>query len=410
VRRELQNVLRRASRRLLLARSLERGAICAGAAGLSAAALELGWILAGRYPLMGVFAGLLPVAFGVVVLFISPVRRKLHLGDGASAAVAILCVSIGVAGVAGLVAGWRGLLPKAALPGVLLPLGAVVGAATVWIRGVCPREAAMYLDRRGRLRERLATAAELDASPAGNSAVARTVYAQALTAYRSRRADRLAMWRRTRATPAGLGLIVLLCVVLAFVPSIERRELHGEGRRLAAAIASAAPADRQAAADSLRKAARQAGGKPELAGRLVRAARAVEIRDEGRLGDILDELRREGFEIASVVPGKLLTAARAAKAGGASTSGAAPGPGGAGRSQAGSGGLVRVYSPGQGRRPAAGAANEDSGGEPDVGAVRETIPYAEAWSAARERAAARIAGGKIPPQYRRLVRDFFQAR
>jgi len=355
---------------------------------------------------MGVLAGLLPVAFGAVVLFAPTARRNLGLDRGASVTVSVLCVSIGVAGAVGLVAGAERLLPRAALPAVLLPLGAVVGAAAVLIRGVSLRSAAVYLDRRGGLRERLATAVELAGSEARDSAVAQTVYAQALAACRRRRADIIPMWRRSRATPAGLGLIVLLCIVLGFVPSGGH---DSEGRRLAAAIRSASLAERLAAAESLRGAARQVSGRPELADRLVKAAHAIEVRDEEQLRKILDQLDREGFQIASAIPPKLVAAARTATAAGENASGAARAPAGGGTTDPGPAGLVRVYSPPRADSSAAGAANGDSGAT-DSSAAEQTIPYADAWTVARERAAARIARGQVPPRYHRLVRDFFQAK
>ncbi len=419
--REVVSVLQDAAKRLVCVRALESAAICAAATGFCAASLEVAWTVAGTHPPVAAAVCFLPSVVAIVFWVSRTGRRKLRIDRTTGAALSAVCAATGLLGCGLVLSGYFGEFPKGALPGVLLPLGAILGAGMTWARGVSLLDVAALLDRRGALRERLTTAAELAASSNPDSPVARSVYGQALEAYRSRDIDSAPIWERTRTTPAVLGIVVLLCTSLAFLPSPPGNEYASEAARMAAAIEAARPVDRRKIADRLRKAARSAADDPERSRRLTEAARATEIRDRERLREILRQLGEARVDLSSLIPSELTGVADARGEREESEAAGAPGedevPRNGSEDRTGAqrfadsaptdrlAGLVSVYDPEYARTTIDPAPEEAI-------RVREAdgkyVSYTDAWSAARERAAGSLTTGAIPFEYRQLVRDYFR--
>ena len=312
----------------------------------------------------------------------------------------------------------------------LLPLGALIGAIVGAAGRAGRRQAAMLLDARADLAERLATAAEMAEAGADDPA-ARCVYAQAMDAAGRARTNRVSLWRRTPATPASLGLAVGVCVVLGFLPAraadlSEAGEVLGD---VAAALETLSPAEATEVAGGLRILARQAAGKAELSEALARAAGATE---RGRIETLRaavaelqralagadDETRRQILNgiVAAVGSGKRPggLARRARGAGGeAASNGLRPSPD-AGERPAAAGGRVGVYDPLYAdvlrKTRARPRPTGDGPAQPraiDTHPGANEVRLADAWRRARGRASAALAGGQIPAEYRPIVRRFF---
>ncbi|MBN1943435.1 MAG: hypothetical protein JW849_09110 [Phycisphaerae bacterium] len=176
------------------------------------------------------------------------------------------------------------------IPVVLLPAGAILGAAVAWLRGASELQAAVLLDRRYDLKERLSTAREL--LTAGDaSGEAKFVYAQAATAGRSL-PRRLDVWRCSRRTPAALALVILFCGALLLLP--------GPDDRLAAKLLAADAIQRDAMIQKLLRAAEKAD--PETRGVLTELTGVIEARDEKELHRLLEQLRRAGLDVREMLP------------------------------------------------------------------------------------------------------------
>jgi hypothetical protein len=418
MRRELMDRMRSAAGKLLRVRAAEAAAVCATAAALAAAAVQSAWAVAYAAPTAAAGICLLPAALGIWIALSPGAGRALRLGRLLRVLAGGVCVAAGAGGAAAVAGGWHVQVSKAVVPLILLPVGAILGALGALLRRPTPRDAAVLLDRRGGLRERLSTAVELASSADADAPVARFVYAQALAGLRARRPQRGPMWRRSRATAAALGLSLVLCAALAFVPTVG---LRGEGDvigRLAGSLDALSPAQKQALAEALRAAARDADDE-QTAQKHVEAARMVELGDAEQLRKLLGELKRAGLKIEKVVPGDVLAAAgigaggepgaggRAALA--AKGTGWPPSPNGSGPPRDASQAPepnVRVYDPlyeelvKPGTAPAKG---------PGGGGQEGMVGFDDARAAHRARAASALTSDAIPPKYRPIVRDFFLA-
>lgn len=148
-----------------------------------------------------------------------------------------------------------------------------------------------------------------------------------------------------------------------------------------------------------------------MAEALLRAAEAVEGQDAERFRASLAELERQAATLPPEVARALLAAARQAAGSGGGTGGLAEeGNGGrattrnaSGTAGKGSAATVRVYHP---AGPGAAARHVGPSSRP-VASAKDFVPYDRAWSDARDRAAAALVKGRVPPQYRLIVRDFF---
>jgi len=216
----------------------------------------------------------------------------------------------------------------------------------------------------------------------------------------------LPLWRRTRATPALLGLVVLLCATLTLLPTFTPCD------QLADALAAMTAENKDELARSFAKAARQAEQtNPELARDYLQAAKAVEIDDPEKLKEVLRKLRRRGFRLVEVVGAEVLAAAGGV-GGGADAAGVKSppkvGPNGTRRRVSppkGGRGLVRVFDPEYAKILAGRKPPPKAGAGPD--GAGDFVHLDEAWQRARQGAQASLAAGKVPPEYRQIVRDFF---
>ncbi|NBB94692.1 MAG: hypothetical protein GVY16_03030 [Planctomycetes bacterium] len=289
--------------------------------------------------------------------------------------------------VVGLVAGREAIGVWAVLA---LPGGALVGALYALARGVSPAATARLLDRRCALRERLTTAVELEARGDVTPA-AQHVCRQASDAIHAV-PPRLALWRHTARTPATLVVVGLLVAILGVAAAARRGNSTVE--RLLAVLDGATQARRDAVAESFRAAAETAG--PEAAERLRRAAELVELENAEELRDVLARLEREGVQIGRAVPEDIATAAGLDGGGARRDGGEAPAEGDL---QPGERQEVRVFDPAY-----AATAGEASG---TGDAMSPTRGFDDAWSAARARAAEQLGRGRVPAEYRGLVRRFY---
>lgn len=412
---ELLSILRSCRRKLLASRSAESAAITVTASAVFAAVVELAWASAH----WRTWAGLLlcaGAAVGAPALACLALRQKGRRVLSPAWPAVASGVALAALGAWAIEAGWFLYLPKAAVAGVGVVLGAVLGAGGALARGVTLRQAAAWLDAKGGLRERLSTAAEwlTSETPAPDSA--RAVYAQALKAVQDRRPQEAPLWSRTPAVLAALGLALAACLAAAMLPDFGSGAAAGDIHQFSQSVAAMTPAQRAELADAFRRAAERAANDPAVAEQLRQAALTVEVKDAAELERLLKKLQEAGYVPLGPVPAPLLAAAgltpKATPTTGESqgvTKTPEPIPStrtaNVSDSNAASGGYVRVYDPLY--RPTAVAPAAD--GNSATVSSRPMAPFSEAWARARARASAAAAGGTVPPAYRRLVRDFFAA-
>ena len=409
-REEIQAITTQAAGRLLRVRALESAAVGIAWAALAAAWVELAWTITGVAPLASAAVCLGPVAMGALLAAWSSVGMRLDMDRSLARMLALLGMVLGLAGVACVALGGYGSVSKAMIALVLVPVGALVGAAGVFWRGVTRRAAAVWLDVRGDLSDRLATAVELAESPEADVPAARCVYDQALAAVRIGRPQRQPMWRRSRTTIGAAALAVAVCVALALAPDLVPPARTVTPETVAAALDKLPPAEVRNLVRTFRQAARRAAEDPALARTLFRAADAASVKNSTGFERALRELEAQGVDLAALIPDDVRRAAGLTEADGAiaqrTNSSAADGGGDVGPPSIGPGavaappgnGIIRVY------HPAADAG--DPATRPATGPAG-TVSYADAWSAARSRAADALARGRVPSEYRGLVRDFF---
>ena len=302
------------------------------------------------------------------------------------------------------------------LPAVLIPGGAVVGAARRWLKGVTPREAAVFLDQRYGLREHLSTAAELAEASADDSP-ARCVYARALTAARGLPGDKANFWFRTRRTPAGLLLVMILCGVLLLFPSAGLVGRTTETERIITRLDAMSFVRRAAVAEAFRQAAGETKGEANQRN-FASIAKAIEIGDDRSLRKLLKAMEWSGLR-----PREILSPELQRELGIASASEGRDTPAGrANRTE--SDGIdvpsnhtdrdtdlprrVGVYHPDYAKSVRAPEKRSAAGLSRQVRkpATREQV--SDPWRAVCARAGEGREAGKVPLAYRPIVRAFFR--
>jgi len=226
--KRLHSYLAKVARKLLLTRSAEAFAVGAIGAGLAGVCIMGAWILAGRHPW---WATLLAAAALATVLPVAPERWRRRLGAvgrleqrwriprpvcwtvaaTAAAAAAVACFFVHTGRHADLPHGW--------IPLAVIPAGGLLAAITVMARGVSVRDAALYIDLRANLGERMITALEVTADD--DSGFADTVCEHALAAAGQHQPHRLGFWRRGRATAGVLCLTAAAVTLLAFLAPLD---------------------------------------------------------------------------------------------------------------------------------------------------------------------------------------------
>jgi hypothetical protein len=426
MREELLAILAAAARRLLAARSAEAAAAGAIGVGLAAAGLQAAWTVARVQPALAVGMCLLPVAMAACLAAWPRLRCVLGLPSAVGWAVTAILAASGAAGAACVAAGAATAIPKVLLPLALMPVGALAAAAVAAVGGVSRLQAAVYLDVRLGLQERLSTAAELADSPQADGPAARCVFAQAVAAARHARPERQSVWRRTRATAGALGLAAAMCAAVALLPTLGTVDVEGAMERVEAAAADLSPKQREDLTQTLRRLAEEVKNNPKLAA----ALRAAVLAAEKNLPEQLqEELRRAQDALSAERDAEAarttlaLLRALGLPAGGGGDQAAAGGKGTGAEQPAAPatravdanditarGGatppVARVFVYDKSYEKFAGSATKPAGAIP--AGAGQFVPLRDAWSSARDRAASALTAGSVPAEYRPIVRRFFE--
>ncbi len=437
-------VLRGAARRLLAVRAAEAAAVGAVAAGLAVTAAQVG-VLAGRvHPVLGTAIALLPILAGAAVLRWPAIRRAARLDGREAWTVAATACGVAVVGAMVVLAGRAVPQGRLLLPIVLVPLGALAAAVGAALRGIPLGQAALYHDIRFGLAERLTTAAELAEALAGgiqgpghasgggtDGQVARWVFGQAVAVAAQAELPRRGLWRRTRATVGALVLAAALCTVLAVIspPGSARASAESfEDIRVRARMLN--PQEKRQLVDALQRLAEQVERDPALRRRLLAAAAAAakDQQLDRRLAELQNAVADAEDAQAAAIARAIL---RAVGLPAGLDEGGGDGQGGANTAQvAGNGHTVSpaptidantidanaankplpartlVYNPAY-----AAIADANASPAPKVApTVPQFVPFDDAWSNARARATEAMRANTIPPEYRDIVRRFFEIR
>ncbi|MBL7133532.1 MAG: hypothetical protein ISS78_05490 [Phycisphaerae bacterium] len=404
----MTNILRATARRVALMRAAEAGAVAAIAGGLAAAALQVAWTIAPRYPLAAAGICFLPLLAGVVVFALPGRLRILGVEDRIALVIGGTCIGIGAAGIWAVQAGWYEHVSKALVAVTLMPVAGLAGAVVRALRPVRPTDAAILRDLHYDRRERLSTAAELVAGRTRDGAVAEYVCSQAAAALRGQSDAIRPPWRRTGTTAALLVLVAVLCVVLSVSAGLSSPARLKAEAAVAVEMRKMSPSEQDDLLARLHK-ARARQGAATLQQKLTQAEQALQDGDAGKLTQLIRALIEAGVDVRALFGKKMLEVAtgRGAKGGAppeTQTATVAVKPVPAAPAPA----YVYVYHPAYARLLAAGAkGGTDSQPATSVGNV--LVPFDAAWDAARIRAENNLARSrsKIPPQYHQLIRDFF---
>ena len=416
---DVLSAVRKAAGTVLLRRALEWATVTAAAAAFGAAAMELAAV-AGTSRVLALLVCFAAVAAGVALAVAPALRRAVSLEGALAVLAGVACGLPAVVWAACLLVGWQSRPPPALLAGAAVACGALLGGIARIVMGVSLREAAILWDLQGCLDERLSTAIELASSPLRHEPFAEAVYSQALAATRQKPLRDLAPWRRTAATAAALGLGVALCATLALLPTGEPRTPLSPVLRTLADSLERATARQQRRLIVAFRAAGQEAEEGELAVGLAAAAAAIEATDAARLKRALRQIEKQLRQVGPRQRERLLQELLAAAAIGDSVGEdavAGADGGGAGDARAGSpaasgddGAVVAVYDPLYAELLRVKTAGDVVDERPRAAARPETVPLEQAWLLARDRAETALMQGRVPGEYRRLVRDFFSVQ
>lgn len=408
MRDEVIDILRVTARRLALMRAAEAGAVTAIAGGLAAAAVQAAWIIAPRYPLAAAGVCILPLLAGAAVIALPGRARIVGMENRIAVVIGGTCIAVGAAGIWAVQAGWYEHISKALVAVAIMPLAALAGAVVRALRPVKPTDAAILLDLRYNLRERLSTAAELVAGPTRDDSVTEYVCSQAAAGLRRQAAAIRPPWRRTRTTAALLGVVAVLCAILSVSGNLSSPAQEAAVAAVAAQMRKMSPLEQDNLLARLRKArAREGAGR--LRPKLTQAVQAMEDGDAGKLTRLIRALIEAGVDVRALFSKEMLAAATGAGAKGGTApethpATIVPRPIAAAEAPA----YVHIYHPAYAELLAAGRKGiADS--QPDTSPGNVLVPFEAAWDAARVRAENNLARSrnKIPPQYHQLIRDFF---
>jgi hypothetical protein len=420
-REEVISALAAAARRLRLTRTAEAALVGACAGGLCAAALAVAWAAARTSPIAGI--ALCGMTLAVALLFTHNRFRALlavprNVALGVTFSLATACVAAGAAVAFHLHAA---AAPMAVVACVMV-LGAAGGAVGAALGGVSPAQAGMYHDLKLHLKERLVTAAELSASGA-SGAIADRVYEQAAAAVRAAQPQRRPVWTRTRATAGAVVLSAVSALTAATLLAPPPTSTPAaELRTLANQTAQLSPQQRHDLAASLRRLAEQVQRSPALREALRAAAAAAA---QGQSEDLQRKLEEAGEVLsagdqaqAARIAREILAAAGVAGNGGETRTnqdgnrpmnGSALGTtsSGAADANAGAGADKPLASRTVVWHPAYARLLKEHAGSAQPAAEGGNVAFGDAWSAAQGQAARDLAGGSVPPEYRPIVRKFF---
>ena len=417
-------ILRAAARRLAAVRAVEAAAVGAVTAGLSAAACQAGILAARQSVAAGIVLAFVPV-LAVAALFRWPaIRRTFRLGAGDLVLVAGVAFLCSVAGALTILAGRILPDPILLLPAVLVPLAGVLGAVSAMLRRPTLAQAALYHDVRFGLAERLSTASQL-AVTSDDPQVAACVFDQALDAARRAKIARRGLWRRTRATAGALVLGMALCAVLALVsPAGSARASAASLGEVRQHLRVLTDQEKKQLVLALRQLADRVAADPELRRRLLAAAEAAE-KDQAvdrRLAELQDAVASADDAEAARIAAAILRAVglKAPDDGNGGGGAATPRVTNGTQNDSAVGDInIAELDANTSEKPLAARTliyNPDYAAVTDANAPeagtparpRPFVTYADAWSAARSRAAEALRTGTVPARHRDLVRRFFE--
>ncbi len=391
----------KAARRLMVHRIAESVAVTAALVGPLAAWLAGMHALAMRGQASWALVGAQVWGVWVAVLLQPTVRRALSTVPMQMVLAIIAGTGLYAATMAGILLGEEPVGWWLAARG--LGVVAVAGPVTPLVRGVSVRQAAVWLDHQLRAGDRIATAAEALRSGRPIGEETRLIAAQAQDILASREPTSGAYWKRTRRTAALAGLAVGVCLLAGTLGPATPRDAFSD--RLASASAEMEETQRRRIARAMRSAARSSdAAKAEL----LREAAVVMVdaSDRDRLAELLQELRRRGYDVRRDVPKDVMEelARRAGGGGDDVADRAGNGNGGAieqdANASAGPAQWVFVATPATTGRGDPGQADR---------AVRpETLPWEEAWQRARRRAGDALVAGRLPVRYRELIERYYE--
>ena len=421
-RSEVLAVLRRAARRLVSVRAVEAAAVGAVAAGLSAAAGQVGLLADRVNTALAVAIALLPLAGAVVILRWPRLRLAARLDGRDARLVAAIGCGTAFACAAAVLAGRAVPQPRLLLPIMLVPLGALAAAATVLGRGITLGQAALYHDVRFGLAERLSTAAELAAGDEHDPRIARCVFGQAVSAAEHADLARRGLWRRSRATLGALALSVGLCTVLALVlPAGSARASAGAFDEIRQRVRQLNPEEKRQLIEALRKLADRVERDEALRRRLLFAAEATE--KDRQVDSALAELQNAVADADDAEAARIARAILKAVGLPAGPNEGGDGQGGSNAAKIAAGQPAKpapTFDANTARKPLAArvfvydpsqSPVGDGNAPPAVATAAAASPFVsfdDAWSKARARAAAAMRADTIEPEYRDLVRRFFE--
>ncbi|MBI5723353.1 MAG: hypothetical protein HZA50_05300 [Planctomycetes bacterium] len=406
---EIERIVGQVARRMLLTRAAETGAVCATAGAIAGAALVAALSIGRVLPGWAAAICLAPIVCGMVV-FSAACRRAMRLSRKQAAAVFIVLAGLGLVCAAAVWSGVFAAIPRWAGFALCLAVGALAGAVVELVGGTKPLASAIEVDLRAGLKEKFATAAELALAGGQPDAIQACVFDQAADAAQKAGLEQMGLWHRTRATIAAIVLSCCLAAALGLMPVIGLVDAGDQSGRTARALLNLPDGDVNKAINALTDRARQTDGQASQA--FQAAAKVLNARDERQLADMIAKLEKMGYKLAAVMPPDIRQQL-ANQTGGGGGSGQTVKP------------TATIPATGQTIKPPPLAAADSFVPVPadsirtdtadpaaQTGSPRRVPPFVnfpDAWSDARRRAANLLSAGKIPPEYRQLVRDFFDA-
>lgn len=409
MREQVQAILDAAGAKLRRERIAEGATVAATAAALSAAAIQAAWFVAWKHPWFASAVCVVPLAIGAVLLVNSKVRQVLDLDRVLARAVGLACILLAAGAMWSFVSGQFRDYDPYLITLAALAIGLPLGAVAAWVAGPTSREAAILLDAKCQLRERLSTAGELLQREEQGPFVD-ALFAQVVDLARQKELARVPMWRRTRATAGALGLAVLLCLAMNLLPLPRPPTDQQLAQSLVKNVESLTPQQRADLIKALADAAAKSAD-PKVQENLQAARAAVEQADAAALQKAMELLVAGKVEIKTIVPPSLggtgmeagIGADQHANAGGVTPTPAPTPTPSVTPTEIPSGPImVRVLVPHYNVTTAATGSATVAPSSPS-----DMVPWNTAWDAARARAEADLSRGSIPPEYRQLVRDYF---
>lgn len=384
--------MRQARARRRRSQAIECAPLAGASGAVTVSAGLAGWMVAG--PSAGVLASTGTALLTAAMLAIpNALRRRVRLRRPESVAVALGALAV----VASLAGAWQTGVPvHPALLAVLSIGGASLwGAATGWAWPTEPDQTlARELDRRARLAESLATACHLAGHAPGTDPWQEPMVQNALARARRSGVDRLSLRRRGPGTWAVLAGSAGAALAVALLASTAM-----PGRDDPADLLARLNQPQRSEFIAFLRQQRQA--KPALAAPINDAITAIEVDDPDKLAEVLDRLRRAGFDVRTELPEPLRTQlAGETPAGGGDAGGDSQGNPPIASTQPRDPEGLTVWTPPT-RTDGQGEGTSD---EP----TRTPVDYQDAWQVARSEAMERLQAGQVPPHRRELIRRYFQ--